>query len=419
LFRYTEAMDEAEIRLRAGAAEDWDAISDLMGYVFHETFTDEIRSSEGSVFEPERSIVAEDGKVIVGHAAAYTRDVTVPGGIVPAAHVTLVGVAPTHRRRGLLTRMMKRQLGEIAEAGREPIASLWASETKIYPRYGYGMAAQRLKFEIMTREIRPPELSQDGYEGRLRLVTPHDAIADFAKVYEHLRADRTGWSGRDERWWKFVLDDPESQRHGATELHGVVHDTPHGPTGYAIWRTLGRWEDHGPNAEVRIREVVAADPQSYAALWRFLLTIDLARTATAGYLALDEPLLHLVDEPRRLGSRVADALWVRLVDLPRALASRRYRCPVDVVLDVTDPILPQNTGRWRLTGDADTAACTRTDGPADLACAVVDLGAAYLGGTTLASLAAAGRVRELKAGAVNAASMAFEWHRMPHPTETF
>ena len=419
MFRYTEAMDEAEIRLRAGTAEDWNAILDLMGYVFHETFTDEIRASEASVFEPERSIVAEDGKVIVGHAAAYTRDLTVPGGIVPAAHVTLVGVAPTHRRRGLLTRMMKRQLGEIAEAGREPIAALWASETKIYPRYGYGMAALRLKLEVMTREVRPPEISQDGYEGRLRLVAPLDAISDFAKVYEQLRADRTCWSSRDERWWKYVLNDPESQRHGATELHGVVHDTPHGPTGYAFWRTLGKWENHGPNAETRILEVVAADPQAYAALWRFLLTIDLSRTATADYIALDEPLLHMVDEPRRLGGRVVDALWLRVVDLPRALTARRYRCPVDVVLEVTDTLLPQNTGRWRLTGDADTATCTRTDGPADLACTVLDLGAAYLGGTTLASLAAAGRVRELTAGAVNAASTAFGWHRMPNPLESF
>jgi len=412
-------MDESEIRLRAGAAEDWDAISDLMGYLFHETQTAELRASEGSVFEPERSIVAVDGEAIVGHAGAYTRDLTVPGGIVPAAHVTLVGVAPTHRRRGLLTRMMKRQLGEIAEAGREPVASLWASETKIYPRYGYGHAAQQMRLQAMTREIRPPELPADGYDGRLRLVTPVDAIGEFAKVYEQLRPDRTGWSSRDERWWKFVLDDPESHREGATVLHGVVHDTPHGPTGYAIWRTLGRWEEYGPNAEILIREVTAADPQAYAALWRFLLTIDLARTAKASYLALDEPLLHLVDEPRRLGTRVSDGLWIRVVDVPGALAARRYRCPIDVVFDVTDPLLPRNSGRWRLTGDPQTASCTRTDDPADLACTVLELGTAYLGGPSLASLAAAGLVRELTTGALNAASMAFGWHRLPNPVETF
>jgi len=412
-------MDESEIRLRAAAAEDWDAIADLMGYVFHETYTDETRADEASVFEPERSIIAEDGDAMVGHAAAYTRDLTVPGGIVPAAHVTLVGVAPTHRRRGLLTRMMKRQLSEIAEAGREPVASLWASETKIYPRFGYGNAAQQLHAQIMTREIRPPELPAEGYEGKLRLVKPVDAAADFAKVYEQLRPERPGWSSRDDRWWKSVLHDPESQRDGATAMYGIVHETPHGPTGYALWRTLERWEQYGPDCEVRIREVVAADPQTYAALWRFLLTIDLTRSAKARYLALDEPLVHLVDEPRRLGIRVADALWLRVVDVPGALTARRYRCPIDVVIDVTDPLLPQNTGRWRLTAGAESAICTRTDDPADLACTVLELGTVYLGGPSLASLAAAGLVRELTAGAVNAASTAFGWHRLPNPIESF
>jgi predicted acetyltransferase len=412
-------MDDSEIRLRVGTAEDWDAIYDLMGFVFHSTMDEQSRAVEGSVFEPDRSIVAEDGDVVVGHAAAYTRDLTVPGGIVPAAHVTLVGVTPTHRRRGLLTRMMKRQLDEIAEAGREPVAALWASETKIYPRYGYGMAAQRLQVEIMTREVRPPDAPPAGYEGKLRLVPPADAIGDFAKVYEQLRPEKTGWSSREERWWRFVLADPEPDRGGATALYGVVHDTPHGPTGYAIWRVKGRWDAHGPDAEVRIREVVAADPQTYAALWRFLLTIDLARTARATYLALDEPLLHLVDEPRRLGTRIADGLWIRIVDLPAALTARRYAAAVDVVLDVTDVQLPANTGRWHLTGGPGGATCTPTDEPVDLACTALELGAAYLGGVSLAALAAAGRVREVTAGALAPTSTAFGWHRLPNPTETF
>ena len=407
-----------DIRLRAGTAQDWDAIQDLMGYVFHETLTQELRDSEGAVFEPERSIVATDGDLVVGHAAAYTRELTVPGAILPAAHVSLVGVVPTHRRRGVLNRMMKRQLGEIAEAGRESISVLWASETGIYPRYGYGLAAQRLQVEVMTREVGPPALPE-GYDGTLRMVKPLEAIPELGKVYEQLRAGRTGWSNRDERWWKFVLDDFESQRNGATEQYGVIHDTPHGPTGYALWRTKGSWDAHGPNDETKIREVVAADPQTYAALWRFLLTIDLSRTARAGYLAVDEPLLHMVAEPRRLGTRLAEALWLRIIDVPAALAARRYLCPVDLVFEVTDALLPKNGGRWRLTGGPGSASCTRTDDPADLACTALELGAAYLGGTSLAALAAAGRVRELTAGSVDAASAAFGWHRLPSPTETF
>ena len=411
-------MDSPDIRIRVGAADDWDEISRLLGLVFHSSSDDE-RETGGSVFEPERSLVAEDGDVVVGHAAAYTRELTVPGAIVPAAHVTLVGVAPTHRRRGLLSRMMRRQLDEVAAAGREPIAVLWASETKIYPRYGYGMAAQRLRADIMTREVELPAPPATGEPGRLRMVEPAATIADLAKVYEQVRADRTGWSSRDDRWWRFVLSDLPSQRGGATALRCVVHDTPHGPTGYALWRTESRWDAHGPDSTVQVREVVATDPAAYAALWRFLLTIDLARTATAGFLAVDEPLQHLVDEPRRLGSQVQDALWIRIVDLLAALAARRYAADVDVVLDVTDPQLPQNTGRWRLTGGPDGATCSRTRASADLSCTALELGAAYLGGTTLSALAAAGRVRELTPGALHRTSAAFGWHRMPNPTEVF
>jgi predicted acetyltransferase len=412
-------METDDIRIRVGAAEDWAEISRLLGLVFHDTSEPEQHEVEHSVFEPERSLVAEDGDLIVGHAAAYTRELTVPGAIVPAAHVTLVGVAPTHRRRGLLNRMMRRQLDEIAAAGREPVAVLWASETKIYPRFGYGMAAQRLRADIMTREVTLTAAPPPVAEGRLRIVRPADAIADLATVYEQLRADRTGWSSRDDRWWRFVLSDLPSQRDGGTALLGVVHDTPHGPTGYALWRTESRWDEHGPDGAVRVREVAAADPVAYAALWRFLLGIDLTRTASARFLAVDEPLQHLVDEPRRLGLRVQDGLWIRIADLPAALAARRYVTDVDVVLDVTDALLPGNTGRWRLTGGPAGAVCERTTAGADLACTALELGAVYLGGTALTTLAAAGRVRELTPGALHRASAAFGWHRQPNPTEVF
>jgi predicted acetyltransferase len=410
-------MDLAPLRLRPGTDGDWGAISELLGLVFHNAAEPETRAGEGAVFEPGRSIVAADGELVAGHAAAYTRDLTVPGAIVPAAHVTLVGVRPTHRRRGLLNAMMRRQLDEIAAAGREPVAALWASETRIYPRYGYGPAAQRLTVEAATRELVVGV--PDGAGGRLRMVEPVDAIAGLSAVYERLRPHRPGWSTRDDRWWRFVLADEPSRRGGATPLRGVVHDTPAGPTGYALWRTASGWDAYGPDAEVRVREVVADDPAAYAALWRFLLTIDLARTATAGFLALDDPLPHLVDEPRRLGTRVQDALWVRIVDLPAALAARRYATGVDVVFEVADPYLPGNAGRWRLTGGPDGATCARTGAPADLACTALELGTVYLGGPTLTSLAAAGRVRELTPGALARTSTAFGWHRMPNPTEVF
>jgi predicted acetyltransferase len=413
-------MEDFGITIRTGHADDWVAVNDLLAYAFHETNITEARDVEGSVVEPERTLVAEDEGTIVGHAGAFTRDLSVPGAIVPTAHVSLVSVAPTHKRRGLLTRMMHRQLRELAAAGREPIAALWASETKIYPRFGYGPAAQRLRMEIMIREVRPPAGLLPGAPDRLRLVEPKDAVAELSKVYERIRPDRTGWSSRDDRWWGYVLADLESQRDGATSLHGVVYDTPDGPAGYALWSVKGRWNKRGPDAEVQVREVVADDPAAYSALWHFLLTIDLARTVSVHFAAVDEPLQHLVDEPRRLGSTLADALWIRIVDLPAALTAREYATPVDVVLEVTDPLLEQNTGRWRLTAGPDgRATCTPTTDAADLAGTVLELGSAYLGATSLATLAAAGKVRELRPGTLRRASVAFGWHRLPNPTEVF
>ena len=405
---------DPSVSLRAATPADLGGIADLLFHVFHEKPTDEMRALEELITEVERSLVADDGGRVVGHATAQTRDLTVPGAVVPAAHVTGVGVAPTHRRRGLLTGMMRRQLGEIAAAGREPVAVLWASETSIYPRYGYGPAASRIRLNAMTREVSITPPAEPA--GRLRLVDPQRAQAEFAAVHDRLRTGRVGWSSRPDHWWRYLLADTDDRREGATELHGVLCDGPAGPLGYALWRVKNDWNQHGPDGEVRVDEVVADDPGTYAQLWRFLFGIDLVRSATYSYAAVDEPLQYLVDEPRRLGRTYADALWVRLVDLPAALAARRYPVPVDVVLEVTDPILGANSGRWRLTGGPAGATCVRTDDAPDVACSVTDLGAAYLGGTSLAALAAAGRVRDLTG---DLPSIAFGWHRQPSALEVF
>ena len=209
--------------------------------------------------------------------------------------------------------------GDSRTPATEPIAVLWASESSIYPRFGYGLAAQRLQLAVPHRDVSLPGPAPGG-DGRLRQVDPAGAQQEFAEVYEALRAERPGWSGRDERWWRFVLADPPSRRDGRGQLRAVVHETSHGVTGYALWRHQGGWAPTGPDGSVEVREAVAADPQAYAAIWRFLLSIDLTRTTNYSFAALDEPLLHLVPEPCRLGGRLIESLWVRLIDLPRALA---------------------------------------------------------------------------------------------------
>lgn len=400
-----------ELPIRTATAADWPAVEELRGLVSHRDWdgSDEISRA---LYEPDRGLVVEDTGRIVGHACAYTRTLSVPGGTLPAAHVTKVGVAPTHTRRRLLTRMMHRQLAELPE----PVAVLWSTEARIYGRFGYGIATRRYSFAIDTREVRLPAPREPG---RLRMATVAEARPDFQRVYEAVRVHRPGWSDRDDRWWARVLADPPAAREGATALRVTLHEGPDGVDGYALWRVRNEWSATGPQGEVRVKEVVAAGLDAYLSLWRFLLSVDLTRSVTYWMGGPDEPLLHLVDEPRRLGVTVADGLHVRIVDLPAALTGRRYAVPVDVVLEVTDELRPGNAGRWRLTADGDAVACERTTDPADLACDIADLGAAYLGGVTLAALAAAGRVAELRAGTLARASAAFAWHPAPYGLEIF
>jgi predicted acetyltransferase len=296
------------------------------------------------------------------------------------------------------------------------VAVLWASEGTIYQRFGYGLGASRLILETdpELRMLRPPQ-----GEGRLRSVRLAEAADLLSKVYDRVRADRVGWSSRDARWWDAVLADPPSRRDGRTSPRVSVHEGQSGVDGYAIWRTKGDWSPAGPRGKVMAREVVATTPEAYRALWRLLLDVDLTRSVQFGFAAPDEPLYHLVNEPRKLGARLMDSLWLRTVDVPAALAARRYVAPVDVVLEVTDPVFAENSGRWHLTGDAESASCTRTDRAADLALDVHALGAAYLGGVALATLAAGGRVTELAAGALARTSVAFGWYRPPSATEVF
>jgi predicted acetyltransferase len=411
-----------DFAIHQGTIDDWPAISRLMQTVFLDTFDDDYDQVERAIFEPDRSLVVREGEQVVAHAVALTRNLTVPGGTVPAAHVSMVGVASTHRRRGLLTRLMHRQLAEVR--GRvgppggiaEPVAVLWASEGQIYPRFGYGLATRRVSFMIETREVRLPAPAEPG---RLRTVPVAAARPDLVRVYESVRPDRPGWSDRDQRWWSYRLADPASRRRGTTELRVTLHEGSGGVDGYALWRARSEWGPGGPNGEVNVDEVVATDPDAYLGLWRFLLSIDLTRRARLWSAGPDEPLLHLADAPRRLGAGFADGLYVRIVDLPAALAARRYAAPVDVVIDVTDPLLPANAGRWRLTGNDQKASCTRTDDAADLACGIGELSAAYLGGTSLAALGTAGRVTQLRPEALAPAAIAFGWHRAPAGLEIF
>ena len=404
-----------DITIEVPTAADWDEICRVVSTAFHEDASEAAAETEAKVFELERGLIARRDGEIVGTGGILTRAMAVPGGTVPTAHVTLIAVASTARRQGVLTRFMRRQFDDARAAG-EPIAALWASEGRIYQRFGYGLAATKLALTIESREV---ELLLPPASGRLRAGSPSDLRESLVKLYDDAYATRPGWSERAARHWDYRLADLDAWRRGSTTLRAVVHESDHGVDGYALWRAGNRWTDTGPASEVKVLETLATTPAAYAALWRYLLTIDLTRTTHVWSVAPDEPLLSAISEPRRLDARLGDALWVRVLDVPAALAARRYVTEVDVVLEITDALVPSNAGRWRLRGSPTGATCVSTVDEPDLSCDIRALGAAYLGGTSLVSLAASGQVTEHRAGALERASAAFGWYRAPTSLEVF
>ena len=393
--------------LRVLRREDWDEWYDNLVRAFGGVpESAEERALWRELTETDRSLGAWDGGVCVGTAGAFSFRLTVPGGAaVPAAGVTMVSVAATHRRRGMLTSMMRRQLDDVRSWG-EPLAVLTASEPVIYGRFGYGIGSYHVNAEIDTTRVRlsvPPGTE----DVRLRYAAPADVLDACEAVYAQLVSRRPGMVARIPGWERLWLLDPESERGGASPLQCVLAERGGEVVGYARFRIKGDWEAAGPKGTVVVQDVDALDPAAHAAMWRFLFEIDLTSKIDARRRPLDEPWQHLVSDIRRCSLLVRDSLHVRLVDVGAALQARTYQTPVDVVLEVEDAFCPWNSGRWRLTGDPKGASCMRTEDAADLALSVRELGSAYLGGVSLDALAAAGRVRELRQGALGEVSVAF------------
>jgi predicted acetyltransferase len=389
------------IDLRAFAPDQLPAAHAALELAFGSDPDTAVRDLDLALFDASQTLGAFDGPEIVGTAAYYDLPMSLPGGAAQVAGVTWVGVAPTHHRRGIVTALMTRQLADLHGRG-FAVAALWASEPAIYGRFGYGAASWHLSAEVP----RGAAFTRPVAVGDVRLVVA-PAAALLAPVYDRVVAARPGWWARSPQWWTSRLYDAESSRGGATSLRAVLV----GAEGYALYRTKNQWGPGGPDGTVTVIEVVATTPAVEARLWRFLLDQDLMARVKAWSLPVDAPLLHLLSDVRRIDATLRDALWVRLVSVPEALVLRDYAAPVDVVLEVSDAVCPWNAGRWRFTGDT----CTATAGAPDLSLDVRDLGAAFLGGTTLAARAAAGWVVEHTPGALASASTAFSWPgRAPH-----
>ena len=374
--------------------------------------TEEDVRRERLTLEPERALAAFDGDDIVGSAAAYSLDLTIPGEVVPMAGVTLVGVRPTHRRRGILTELMRRQLLDLRDRG-DLLAGLWASEGSIYQRFGYGLATLHSRFTIdRGRTAFARDLPQD--PGALRMVSRQQALPAMQAVYERARPEVPGMLSRPGPWWESLYADPESHRDGAGPLFFVLHETAGSPDGYVAYRAKPGWVDGSPYGEAMIHELMAIQPATHAALWRFVFGIDLVKAVSAWRRPADEPLLYMLAEPRRLRLELHDALWLRLVDVPAALAARAYGIDGSVVVRVRDDFCPWNDGVLEVGGGPGGGRARPAPGAdPDLYVEAADLAAVYLGGTSFDRLVRAGRVTATGEDALQRADAMFATVRAP------
>lgn len=370
------------------------------------------------VFEFDRSLAAFEpstgsgrgADTIVGGAGSFQLDMTVPGGVVPTAIISWVSVQPTHRRRGILSELMSRQLRDIHGRG-ESLAALHASESVIYGRFGYGLGSQKTSWTIDRAHT--AFASAVGATGRIRLLEIGEAKRLMPGVYERVRPERPGMLARDDKWWRFWFWDSESEESGGSKRLFAVYENDGTVGGYAIYRLRSNWQGDVSKSTLFVVELIAVTREAHAALWRYCFDIDLVDRIRALNQPLDDPIVWMLANPRRLERSQGDALWVRVIDVPRALSCRRYSRDGRIVLEVADSICSWNDGRYRLEGGPEQAECVRTDEPADISLSVADLGAIYLGGVRPSVLAQAGRVSELKSGGLSVADAMFAWPLQP------
>ena len=399
-----------------------------LALAFSEPLSEEELALEVKHLEADRVVGAFDGDQQVGTAGAYTFRLTVPGGEVGAAGITIVGVIPTHTRRGILRQMMTWLMAQARERG-EPVAVLLASEAAIYQHFGYGLGTLDSRFEIEPLRatfVHPVETA-----GRFRFVDTDEAARLFPVVYDAMRQVTPGALDRGEANWRLGMAyDAEFMRAGNGPKSLAILEADGVPRAYAIYRTKADWGPQGPRNTLLALEVIGVDAASEQAMWQWLFRIDLLGSVKNSRGPVPHPLQLQLTEPRRLGLTVGDGMWVRILDVDKALEARSYRGVGSLTFDLTDDFCPWNAGRWQLTVPGEGAAATvaavaadetgaEPDAEPDLALDVSALSAIYLGGFTFAELSRAGRVTELRPGGIAAADAMFATATKPWNSTPF
>ncbi len=382
------------------------------GFGSHYEPSDEQYEIDKKALTPEMTMVAFDDGTIIGTSGALPFESAVPGGaIVKNAGVTIVTVSATHRRRGVLTTMMKKLLRQERDRGC-PVASLWASESIIYGRFGFGIAIEHENYLIDTRQASLKHMPE--IPGRIRFIDREEARKVLPVAWEAAVQVHVGVPRRDDVSWDGYILGLNEAKDGWGKPFLVVYEEDGKPLGYARYmvkelRVFGE-KNHGV---INAHDVIHSTPASHAALWNHLLNIDLYDQVSTWCSPSDDSLPWMLADPRQLERKPYDGLWYRLLDVPAALAARTYLAEGSIVFDVEDSFVPEWGGRFELSGGPDGATCVATTKSADITLPTASLAAIYLGGAKLVDLQRAGRVEEITDGAVSLADAMFATVRAP------
>jgi predicted acetyltransferase len=394
---------------------EFDAFFVALSNAFGEALPDEEETAaDRQLAELDRTFAAFDDGRIVGCAAVLSQQMVVPGGgTVPTAGVTMVGVLPTHRRRGILRELMDRMLTQAVERG-EPVATLFASQAAIYGRFGYASTAGHLAFDIaldrISWAVEPPA-------GRVRLVPREEALPIMQAIYDRAIRQRAGGIVQDADVFPIAFREPAKREE--KPFYAIRENAAGEPDAFAIYRNKHRWPRGLPSVVLKVQRLVATSPDGSQAIWRFLFDVDLVSRVTAYGRPVDDPLLLQVQEPRALRPELDDGLFLRTLDLPAAWHARRYAADGTVTLAVDDPVRPESGGTFELRVEDGAATCRRIDATPDVSCTIHASGATYLGGTTWGAMAAAGLADERVPGALERLDAMFQTQLAPWPIVYF
>ena len=404
------------VEVRTITGDEYEAWTDAM----MRGFLMEARPGQAEASRPHQDLsrawAAFDGTSIVGTLRSFASEITVPGGaIVPSAALTNVTMRPTHRRQGIMRRMIEPDLAASRERG-EPVGMLIAAEYPIYSRFGYGPSTDHATYTVDARTARftvdPP--------GALEIIDGPTLRREAPALYERFRRATPGAIERNEHWWDVNLQIVTVPGDKPWKGFNALYRNDQGESeGYVRYHTDGEWDARRPDVTLTVDELLSVTPAAYARLWRYCCEVDWVATVEAADRRVDELLPWFVEDARHVVQKWrADFQWLRVLDAATALGARRYLTPGRVVVEVVDP-LGLAGGRFAVDGGPDGASAAATDSSAGLTVPVDALGAAYLGGTTFRTLATAGRIDVHDDGSLAVADAMFRGEVTPWCTTWF